>query len=183
MTRFRRQNSYKMTRKLPGYLVALWVILMHISYARSQDDIFTVSYSIREQAFPGTLIGNVVQDSSIQTRYDSDVIDTFEFSFLNGPYNRYFQIANNGDFSTQESINRESADVCPYLETCQVLINVVVRTAAGYVTEIEITVTIEDRNDYTPTFVESSMTLDISESTPVGLEVTLTPAQDLEEKV
>ncbi|CAF0931681.1 unnamed protein product [Didymodactylos carnosus] len=94
-------------------------------------------------------------------------------------YQRYFRLEN-ASLYTSDRIDREELcykKLCD-CSKCLLPLKFVQTISPSNISIITINILVEDINDHTPTFKQSSLTLNVSENVPVGYEISLEPAID-----
>ncbi|KAL3879715.1 hypothetical protein ACJMK2_032001 [Sinanodonta woodiana] len=161
------------------------LMLLHVSdnLVHAQD--VTLEYKVREEQDERTFIGNVARDSLLYGNVSSEMFKRMKFSILTqgNEYASLFTIdETTSTLRTARVLDRENE--CANLKTCVLGFNVAV-----YIKNpdsenfdiykiIRIFVTVEDINDNKPTFPNSEIKLEVSESAPVGYEIFTSGAVD-----
>lgn len=159
------------------YLAVIGVIL-HTWLVMQCDAQESLHYIIQEELSPGTFIGNLPTDSGLSQIYDKSVLSKFSFTILQQfkQDTQYFQVEEHtGVLRTSRRIDRDM--LCPFVDTCSLSVDVAVRHGQHFQVLL-ITVAIQDINDHDPFFPESTIHLDIPESTPVMTGFGLPSAED-----
>ncbi|XP_039630290.1 protocadherin alpha-2-like isoform X20 [Polypterus senegalus] len=131
-----------------------------------------ISYSIPEEADPGTFVGNLAKDLEL------DIRDFEARSFGIAPRRdmkkRYLDVnTKTGILFISERIDRE--ELCPNADTCVIHIEAIVHNPL-HLYRVEITVV--DINDNAPSFPVETLTLSIAESAIPGARFPLESASD-----
>uniref|UniRef100_A0A3B5A9H7 Cadherin domain-containing protein n=1 Tax=Stegastes partitus TaxID=144197 RepID=A0A3B5A9H7_9TELE len=129
-----------------------------------------LSYSISEEVNKGTVVGNIAKDLNLNVQE----IETRDLRIVSSYSKKYFD-ANfkTGDLYVNERIDRE--ELCPNTIKCTLNLEAIL---SNPMVLRRIEVAIVDLNDNTPTFVEKSFSLNISESSPTGEHFLLPLALD-----
>ena len=150
--------------------------LLFINFCYGSD----VTYYVTEEKPAGTFIGNIANDSNLSQEMSDPDFSTLRYSFLStgDNYVSLFTInQTTGTFYTADVLDRET--LCPFSVDCKLSLEVAVQSSIrSFFRKIELTVYVEDVNDHSPIFTQSSMTLSIPESTLVGTSFTIFPAKD-----
>ncbi|ELU08938.1 hypothetical protein CAPTEDRAFT_225723 [Capitella teleta] len=152
-----------------------WLVLGVLSNLVSCE---VVTYHMFEDQAPGTLIGRVAKDSGLTKRYNSSVLSRLTYKFLQQPNQdtRYFRVdEQTGELRTARVIDRDN--LCPFRDTCTLSVDVAV-SPAQYFQVLPIVVEIQDINDHSPYFPETTVHLQIPESTPPMSLFSLPAAED-----
>ncbi|XP_063733003.1 protocadherin alpha-13-like [Eleginops maclovinus] len=147
-----------------GLLCWMFVLfLTHWSTAQT-------SYTVSEEVDKGTVVGNLAKDLNVNVRE----LQTRTLNIVSGYSKKYFE-ANfkTGDLIVNERIDRE--ELCPNIIKCTLNFEAIL---SNPMVLHRIEVVIVDLNDNTPTFVEKSYSLNISESSPMGERFLLPLALD-----
>ncbi|KAK3578313.1 hypothetical protein CHS0354_004222 [Potamilus streckersoni] len=154
------------------------LMLLHVSDNLVYTQDVTLEYKVREEQDERTFIGNVARDSLLYGNVSNEMFQRMKFSILTqgNEYASLFTIdETTSTLRTAKVLDRES--ICANSKTCNLGFNVAV-----YIKNpdsenfdiykiIRIFVTVEDINDNKPTFPNSEITLEVSESAPVGYEL------------
>ncbi|XP_033990006.1 protocadherin alpha-13-like isoform X3 [Trematomus bernacchii] len=118
------------------------------------------SYTVSEEVDKGTVVGNLAKDLNVNFRE----LQTRNLNIVSGYSKKYFE-ANfkTGDLIVNERIDRE--ELCPNTMKCTLNLEAIL---SNPMVLHRIEVVIVDLNDNTPTFVEKSYSLNISELSPTG---------------
>ena len=87
-------------------------------------DASDVYYSIKEGLSPGTVFGNIVDDSDLRRKVSPDDLSKLRFSFLTtgNPNSRFFSVrANTGVLAVASKIDRET--VCSFRLDCTLIVS------------------------------------------------------------
>ncbi|XP_026212878.1 protocadherin alpha-2-like isoform X5 [Anabas testudineus] len=129
-----------------------------------------LSYSISEEVNKGTVVGNIAKDLNINVQE----LETRDLRIVSSYSKKYFEVnLRTGNLFVNERIDRE--ELCPYLVKCSIKIQATLNIPMN-VHRIEVNVL--DINDNSPSFIEQSHMLNISESLSVGERYLLPIAED-----
>ncbi|KAF0039714.1 hypothetical protein F2P81_007949 [Scophthalmus maximus] len=129
-----------------------------------------LSYSISEEANKGTVVGNIAKDLNINV---AD-LDTRDLRIVSSYSKKYFDVnLRTGNLFVNERIDRE--ELCPNVATCPIKVQAAFNNPM-HVHRIE--VNIIDINDNSPSFIELTHSLNISESLSPGERYLLPVAVD-----
>uniref|UniRef100_A0A8C4SM92 Cadherin domain-containing protein n=1 Tax=Erpetoichthys calabaricus TaxID=27687 RepID=A0A8C4SM92_ERPCA len=131
-----------------------------------------ISYSIPEEADPGTFVGNLAKDLELDIR-DFEA-RSFGIAPRRNMKKRYLDVnTKTGILFISERIDRE--ELCPNTDTCVIHIEAIVHNPL-HLYRVEITVV--DINDNAPSFPLETLTLSIAESAIPGARFPLESASD-----
>ncbi|KAK5608968.1 hypothetical protein CRENBAI_017660 [Crenichthys baileyi] len=129
-----------------------------------------LSYSISEEVNKGTVVGNIAKDLNLNV-HD---LNTRDLRIVSGFSNTYFDVnLQTGNLFVADRIDREA--LCPYVIKCSIKIQAALSNPIN-VHRIEINII--DVNDNSPSFIEQTQTLNISESLSPGERFPLPVAVD-----
>ena len=139
-----------------------------------------VTYHIDEELSNSTKIGNIGENSNLFSAIGGSDSSTLTFSFLTtgNQYSHYFRVGENtGDLYTNAKIDREV--VCEFTETCMLVLQIATKSDLGsFFRILKIHIFINDINDHSPVFEQSSLTLPISEAVLAGTSYAIDGARD-----
>lgn len=104
--------------------LCFWLLVLSGSLLLVPVQSSDVYYSIREGLSPGTVFGNIVDDSDLRRKVSPDDLSKLRFSFLTtgNPNSRYFSVdASTGELSVASKIDRET--VCSFRQDCQLTVS------------------------------------------------------------
>ena len=165
--------------------------------ANSQTGNKPLRYHVQEETGAGALVGNILDDSGLRRRYNSDVLRLLRFRFVADAGVPLFDIgATTGELRTTAAIDRESPGLCaasssssggsgrvPVLgsadddDNCELHLSVVVQPVE-YLQIIRVIVVVDDVNDHPPRFRETTVRLPINEAAAPGSSYVLPTASD-----
>ncbi|XP_065814549.1 protocadherin alpha-2 isoform X13 [Labrus bergylta] len=129
-----------------------------------------LSYSISEEVNKGTVVGNIAKDLNLNV----PELETRDLRIVSSYSKKYFDVnLRTGNLFVDERIDRE--ELCPNVVKCSLKIQAVLKDPMA-AHRIEINVL--DINDNSPAFIESSYSLNISESSLTGERYLLPIAVD-----
>jgi len=178
-----------------------WWLLVHIGCPRAVLVVIAASeaenkplrYHVQEETAAGALVGNILNDSGLRRRYNTDVLRLLRFRFVADAGVPLFDIgATTGELRTTATIDRESPGLCaassgggrvPVLTSagdddyCELRLSVVVQPVE-YLRIIRVIVVVDDVNDHAPRFRETTVRLPINEAAAPGSSYILPTASD-----
>ena len=160
----------RLTRQVAAVLTSLLCLCVTPSDGQQE-----ISYELEEEKPVGTVIGNLRNDAALSNRYDHEVISQLRFRFMTRPNIEIVVDSETGVLRTVGRVDRE--ELCPYLSTCEVTVNVAVQPSK-YFQIFKIIIAIHDINDNDPTFTPSPLIVEMSEASLPGNYVTLPVAVD-----
>ena len=136
-----------------------------------------LEYEIQENVSEGTLIGNIIEDTDLTSRYNQTVINLLRFSFLNmGEESDLFDLdASSAELKTATLLDRD--EICPRQETCTIYLDIAMQPVI-YFEAVKVKIDILDINDNAPMFQEPEMDSSLSESTMPSVLFPVTRAID-----
>ncbi|XP_025086687.1 LOW QUALITY PROTEIN: protocadherin-7-like [Pomacea canaliculata] len=145
---------------------ATLLVLSLVATVAHCQDIF-LSYVIAEEQPKGTFVGNVAQDSNIRDHVGSArEFQDLTYSFLaeEARVTGNFRIDNvSGVLSTGARLDREQ--LCRFQMECRLSFRLAAQSSLGlFFKIIDVTVSVSDINDNSPTFIPSEVSLTIMEN-------------------
>ncbi|XP_034086584.1 protocadherin alpha-5-like [Gymnodraco acuticeps] len=129
-----------------------------------------LSYSISEEVNKGTVLGNIAKDLNLNVQD----LETRDLRIVSSYSKKYFEVnLRTGNLVVEERIDRE--ELCPNVVKCSIKIQAALNDPTNV---YRIEVNILDINDNSPSFIEQSHTLNISESLSPGERYLLPIAED-----
>ncbi|XP_069026649.1 protocadherin alpha-5-like isoform X9 [Embiotoca jacksoni] len=129
-----------------------------------------LSYSISEEVNKGTVVGNIAKDLNLNVQE----LESRDLRIISSFSKTYFDVnLRTGNFFVDERIDRE--ELCPHVAKCSIKIQAALSNPMN-VHRIEINIL--DVNDNSPSFIEQSDLLNISESLSPGERYFLPVAVD-----
>ncbi|XP_069026650.1 protocadherin alpha-5-like isoform X10 [Embiotoca jacksoni] len=129
-----------------------------------------LSYSISEEVNKGTVVGNIAKDLNLNVQE----LESRDLRIISSFSKTYFDVnLRTGNLFVDERIDRE--ELCPHVAKCSIKIQAALSNPMN-VHRIEINIL--DVNDNSPSFIEQSPSLNISESLSPGERYLLPAAVD-----
>ncbi|XP_061581888.1 protocadherin-10-like isoform X2 [Cololabis saira] len=154
----------------PSVLLFPAMIVFLIIACLTDEAFSQIRYSVREEADRGTLVGNIAEDLGL----DLTKADSRRFQVVPSSRTPYLQVnLDTGAVSVNERIDREQ--ICKQSPSCQLNMEVFLENPLElFRVEIEVM----DINDNPPSFPETDITVEISESATPGTRFPLESAFD-----
>ncbi|KAK3596464.1 hypothetical protein CHS0354_000933 [Potamilus streckersoni] len=141
-----------------------------------------VVYHVPEEVPNNTYIGNIANDSNINSVISETDFNNMRFNFLTqgNEYAKYFHIDDKtSDMFTQARLDREQ--LCPFVTLCILTFEVVVQSSSGhFFRTLKVRIYLEDINDHSPSFAQKMLSIPISEDVVVGTQYPIEGAIDLD---
>ncbi|XP_047017037.1 protocadherin alpha-8 [Ictalurus punctatus] len=129
-----------------------------------------VAYSISEEVSPGTVVGNLAKDLSLNV---AD-LESRRLHIVSGASKKHFDVdIRTGALFVLEAIDREQ--MCPNSDICTESLEAIVNNPLQM---HSVEVKILDINDHSPVFPGKSQTINIAESVMIGAKFPLLGAED-----
>ncbi|XP_059918605.1 protocadherin alpha-4-like isoform X8 [Gadus macrocephalus] len=159
--------SVSIQRVSVGLHIAIVLLDLYCTAAYGQ-----LSYSVSEEANPGTYVGNLAKDLNLNLQE----LDSRRFQIATSSRKRHFEVdLKTGVLFVKERIDRE--ELCAKARKCIVNVEAVINDPLEL---HRLEVNVLDINDNTPFFTEVLQSLNIAESTVPGLKFSLVEASDLD---
>ena len=131
-----------------------------------------VDYHIKDELQADTIIGTIPTDSSLDLRYNHEVLNQLRYSFLDE--NPYLHLQEDtGVIRTVQMIDRDQ--VCSEMSSCYMQLHVLVQPIFQIIT---VKVEVIDINDNVPVFPVNEVSYIIAESASLGTTIKIPSAQD-----
>ncbi|XP_059140179.1 protocadherin alpha-4-like [Physella acuta] len=158
--------------------VCLLITTLTSALAQTRKNII---FNFLEESKPDTLIGNVAEESGLRNEVTPEVFAGLKYQILSSDGLRISSLftinSNTGALFTNAKIDREQVCDTSAL-TCQLQFDVTVKSDVLVIKILNVVVVIEDINDNAPSFPKDNLQLNISESAPIGTEMSLSGAID-----
>ncbi|XP_060765495.1 protocadherin alpha-4-like [Neoarius graeffei] len=129
-----------------------------------------VAYSVSEEVIPGTVVGNLAKDLSLNV---AD-LESRRLHIVSGSLVKHFDVdVKTGALFVLEPIDREQ--LCPNMDTCTETLEAIINNPLQM---HSVEVKILDINDHSPIFPGKSQTINIAESVMLGAKFPLLGAED-----
>ena len=151
------------------------MIVLFLDGSTAQTGQGEIDYILTDQVDGNTFIGNIIQDASLNKKYQSQVLQTLTFRFLTPPKEPFVIEERTGVLRTSGTIDRDT--ICPRENVCEVKLDIAVQPVQ-YFQIIKVSIEILDLNDNAPTFPEPHVTHQILESASPGASFVLPNAID-----
>nr|XP_054590115.1 protocadherin alpha-8 [Nothobranchius furzeri] len=156
-------------RELGRFSLCVLFVLLRCGWESASAQL---SYSISEEAIPGTSVGNVAKDLDINI-HD---LESRMFQIVGASKRTYFDVnLKTGVLYVKEGLDRE--ELCAKSKTCTVNIEAVLSNPMKL---YRIEITVRDVNDNAPVFSEQYQSIDVPENTLPGVKFGLIEASDLD---
>ena len=133
-------------------------------------------YTVQEEVSPGTVIGDIYDDATLEDRYTRQDLENVQFQFLLTPTLNMDLEVTSGMLMTGGRIDRDTT--CAEKEECAIRLDVVVSNPSRFLEIVTVVIEVLDENDNSPYFLDTVIVQDIPESATVGSSFVLPAAID-----
>ena len=159
--------------------VTLLIVTMLTRICGGVSQQLQLEYSIEEELGTDIVIGDIIRDAGLDSRYDQSDLSRLRFRLFPGKYVRYFSVdASSGILKTIEVIDREA--VCPRALECKLTVDVAIVMPVEFFQIIKINVWVTDTNDNAPEFPQQNVEFAVSENALPGMAFIVPNAEDLD---
>ena len=143
-------------------------------------------YTIPEEQRPDTFIGNVPQDTGVNSIVSGDDLSNLRYSFLtqDDPHIALFRLDElTGDLRTSKDHNKslDRETICRFTSACVFVLEVGIKSILNqFFRTVELKIVLKDINDNRPIFPKNETTLDVSENVSLNTTILITGARDLD---
>lgn len=156
-------------------LVELLLLLLLLHNSSCTD----LSYNVAEEKRPGTLIGDIAQDTHFHDQFTAQDHSQITFSQLHVGSSENFELFNISKTGKLYTVKRLDAEaLCIYATECFRILKCVIHQEEAFVKILKIKVSIEDINDHRPEFPNSQVDLWFSETDGRGTKRSISNAID-----
>ena len=163
---------------LQTVLIPMLALLYLVSGRVGEENQMELRYKISEELPERSFVGDVLQDSYMESRHESGIINQLKFRFLAPPTMAFEVDENNGILNTNGRIDRDG--ICANKRKCEVKLDVValVPEPMTFIEIIKVIIEILDVNDNWPFFTDTEITHEILESAVRGSSFVIPTAID-----
>ena len=139
-----------------------------------------LQYTLDEEMDPGSIVGNLKQNSGVLDLYSQGILDQLRFGLLSGEHQTLFSVdETSGIMYVRDRLDRDS--LCSQRKKlCVLSMEAGIVQPTNYFTIIHLDITIRDINDNRPRFSRDNITLMIPESASPKSRYMLPTATDID---
>ena len=161
-----------------GRVILLIVTMLTLIHGGATQQL-QLEYSIDEELGSNIVIGDIIRDTVLDSKYTPSDLSRMRFRLFPGKYVRYFSVdTSSGILKTIEVIDREA--VCPQAVECKLTVDVAIVMPVEFFQIIKIIIGIIDKNDNAPRFSQQNVEFAVSENALPGMAFIVPNAEDLD---